>query len=71
MGPKAPKTHHFSPKGLIIPRKGLETLKKAIISSSGDLILRPTNEKRQFLVCLVNRNIARMGPTFKVIKAYI
>ena len=39
----------FPRKGLlgpIIPRKGLETLKKTIISSSGDLILRPTNEKR-------------------------
>ena len=41
----------FPRKGLlghIIPRKGLETLKKAIISSSGDLILRPTNEKRPY-----------------------
>ena len=34
--------------GLIILRKGLETLKKALISSSGDLILRPTNEKRPY-----------------------
>ena len=34
--------------GLIILRKGLETLKKAIISSPGDLILRPTNEKRPY-----------------------
>ena len=34
--------------GRIISRKGLETLKKALISSSGDRILRPTNEKQPY-----------------------
>ena len=33
--------------GRIIPRKGLEALKKAFISFSGDLILEPTNAKLQ------------------------
>ena len=35
--------------GVIILRKGLETLKKAIISSPGDLILRPTNENLAYM----------------------
>ena len=54
----------FLRKGLlgpIIPRQGLETPKKAIISSSGDLILRPTNEKRPYKGYEAIKGLGRPG----------